>query len=205
MSEGSRQARIAAVAVTSACAAGAAVWLLRARRRTICETPSAPKGAQPRTPPRAPPASTSHPDAEGELVAAFQARALLRERSRAFRFSSALHAVTSQDAADWTSKHGAGLSDDLRLQLYGLYKQATVGACDAPAPSRLDFVARAKWCGFMLTDGAAGAHFASCLCCRQQWQQLGQLPRRDAMAAYLLLASQLAEGQARPDGSRWQF
>ena len=50
-----------------------------------------------------------------------------------------------QEAARRTSLPNVRASDEQRLQLYALYKQATVGACAMPPPSRLDFVAHAKW------------------------------------------------------------
>ena len=37
------------------------------------------------------------------------------------------------------------LDDTVALRLYGLYKQATCGACDTPRPSFLDFRRRKKW------------------------------------------------------------
>ena len=37
------------------------------------------------------------------------------------------------------------LSDDDKLTLYSLFKQATVGDCDTAEPSFLDPVAKAKW------------------------------------------------------------
>lgn len=38
-----------------------------------------------------------------------------------------------------------GLSDKDKLELYGLYKQGTVGACNIPKPSVLDMIGAAKW------------------------------------------------------------
>jgi peroxisomal 3,2-trans-enoyl-CoA isomerase len=35
-------------------------------------------------------------------------------------------------------------NDNTKLQLYALYKQATVGLCNSPKPGMLDFVAKAK-------------------------------------------------------------
>ncbi|XP_011500767.1 PREDICTED: acyl-CoA-binding protein homolog [Ceratosolen solmsi marchali] len=35
--------------------------------------------------------------------------------------------------------------DDELLELYALYKQATVGNCDIPRPGMLDFQGKAKW------------------------------------------------------------
>jgi len=35
--------------------------------------------------------------------------------------------------------------NDVKLKLYALFKQATVGPCNAPKPGMMDFVNRAKW------------------------------------------------------------
>ena len=37
------------------------------------------------------------------------------------------------------------IRSDQVLKLYGLYKQATIGDCNEPAPSRLQVVANTKW------------------------------------------------------------
>lgn len=37
------------------------------------------------------------------------------------------------------------VSDEAKLQLYGLYKQATVGDCNTPKPALYEFVNKAKW------------------------------------------------------------
>jgi len=37
------------------------------------------------------------------------------------------------------------LDDDTKLKFYGLYKQAIEGTCTIPEPSRIDFIAKAKW------------------------------------------------------------
>lgn len=50
-----------------------------------------------------------------------------------------------QEIVELVSKRGGALGDTPRLQLYGLYKQATAGPCTHASPSRLDFVAHAKW------------------------------------------------------------
>ena len=44
------------------------------------------------------------------------------------------------------SRRGGKLGNDAKLQLYGLFKQATVGPCTAPRPSLIDMTGRAKWC-----------------------------------------------------------
>ena len=63
-----------------------------------------------------------------------------------------------------------------QLQLYGLFKQATAGACASEKPARGGAVASAKW----------GA-----------WMQLGSLPRSDAATAYVAFVSKHARGEER--------
>ncbi|KAK3255738.1 hypothetical protein CYMTET_35092, partial [Cymbomonas tetramitiformis] len=50
-----------------------------------------------------------------------------------------------QEAAEFLNKHGGNLSADVKLSLYGLYKQSLCGPCDAEQPSLIDQVGRAKW------------------------------------------------------------
>lgn len=38
-----------------------------------------------------------------------------------------------------------GLSNDQKLQFYGLYKQATIGDVNTPEPWSINMVAKAKW------------------------------------------------------------
>jgi acyl-CoA-binding protein len=45
-------------------------------------------------------------------------------------------AVTARDAR---------FDDKLKLQFYGLYKQATAGMCTAPRPGFWDLAGKAKW------------------------------------------------------------
>lgn len=54
--------------------------------------------------------------------------------------------------------------NEIKLRLYALYKQSTVGQCDAPKPSSLDFVGKAKW----------GA-----------WSSLGSMSSTEAMTQYV--------------------
>ena len=37
------------------------------------------------------------------------------------------------------------LSDDKKLEIYGLFKQGTVGDCNTSRPGMLDFKGKAKW------------------------------------------------------------
>ena len=39
------------------------------------------------------------------------------------------------------------ISDEMKLQLYGMYKQATMGNNDCESPGFFDFVGKAKWNG----------------------------------------------------------
>lgn len=50
-----------------------------------------------------------------------------------------------QMTADFISESKYPAPDILKLQLYGLYKQATVGDCNTPKPAIYEFVAKAKW------------------------------------------------------------
>ncbi len=58
-------------------------------------------------------------------------------------------------------------SDATLLQLYALYKQATVGPCTVPAPSIFDLKGQSK-------------HSA--------WKQLGSMSKMEAKQRYILLA-----------------
>ena len=71
------------------------------------------------------------------------------------------------------STHGpkAVLTDKQKLQMYALYKQATVGACKEAAPSAFKFVARAK---------------------HDAWSKLGSLSKKDAIAQYVKLVDEIA-------------
>lgn len=47
------------------------------------------------------------------------------------------------------SANPTGVHDAVKLQLYGLYKQATVGPCTAPKPAFWDRAARLKWYAYV--------------------------------------------------------
>jgi acyl-CoA-binding protein len=80
---------------------------------------------------------------------------------------SAATAFVAAAAADRLSQK---VSNDVQLQLYGLYKIATEGPCSTPQPSPLKMTARAKW---------------------QAWQKLGAMPPEDAMQKYIDIVSEL--------------
>lgn len=85
------------------------------------------------------------------------------ELDEAFSAATAFVAAT---AADRSHK----VSNEVQLQLYGLYKIATEGPCTAPQPSALKMTARAKW---------------------QAWQKLGAMPPEEAMEKYLDIVTEL--------------
>lgn len=56
------------------------------------------------------------------------------------------------------------------LQLYGLYKQATIGNVNSSRPSQFDFVGRAKW---------------------DAWEKLKGISTQEAMQMYIDLVDEL--------------
>ncbi|KAG7605937.1 Acyl-CoA-binding domain-containing protein 1 [Arabidopsis thaliana] len=82
----------------------------------------------------------------------------------------AFSAATAFVAAAASDRLSQKVSNELQLQLYGLYKIATEGPCTAPQPSALKMTARAKW---------------------QAWQKLGAMPPEEAMEKYIDLVTQL--------------
>uniref|UniRef100_A0A8C5RXL2 Enoyl-CoA delta isomerase 2 n=1 Tax=Laticauda laticaudata TaxID=8630 RepID=A0A8C5RXL2_LATLA len=68
-------------------------------------------------------------------------------------------------------------SNDIKLKLYALYKQATVGSCNIPKPSMLDFVNKAKW---------------------DAWNSLGSMTQDNARQSYIELVSSLIPAEPSP-------
>ena len=68
-----------------------------------------------------------------------------------------------------------GASDEDKLQLYGLFKQATEGACARPRPGVFSPVARRK---------------------HDAWKRMAETPPCDARAAYVRLVARLHRGFA---------
>lgn len=52
---------------------------------------------------------------------------------------------TFEQASTYMSNTPMKLSNDVKLQLYALYKQSTVGPCNTSKPGLLEMTARAKW------------------------------------------------------------
>ncbi|KAK6155565.1 hypothetical protein DH2020_009813 [Rehmannia glutinosa] len=86
------------------------------------------------------------------------------ELDEVFSAATAFVAATAADRA------AVKVSNDVQLQLYGLYKIATEGPCSAPQPSALKMTARAKW---------------------QAWQKLGAMPPEEAMEKYIDIVTEL--------------
>jgi len=70
------------------------------------------------------------------------------------------------------------LSNDQKLQMYGSFKQGTIGENITKAPSKLSFIEHAKW---------------------DAWTKLGKLSKTDAQKKYIDLLSQLA-----PNWKNWK-
>ncbi|KAL7214067.1 hypothetical protein ACSBR1_026478 [Camellia fascicularis] len=79
-------------------------------------------------------------------------------------------AATAFVAAVASDRLSQKVSNDVQLQLYGLYKIATEGPCSVPQPSALKMTARAKW---------------------QAWQKLGAMPPEEAMVKYIAIVTEL--------------
>ncbi|CAL5344173.1 unnamed protein product [Camellia sinensis] len=79
-------------------------------------------------------------------------------------------AATAFVAAVASDRLSQKVSNDVQLQLYGLYKIATEGPCSVPQPSALKMTARAKW---------------------QAWQKLGAMPPEEAMVKYIAIVTAL--------------
>ncbi|XP_076352682.1 enoyl-CoA delta isomerase 2-like isoform X2 [Tachypleus tridentatus] len=60
--------------------------------------------------------------------------------------------------------------NNVKLRLYSLFKQATVGVCSGEKPFAFDFVAKAKW---------------------EAWNSLGSMSREDAMKEYIKTVEEL--------------
>lgn len=65
-----------------------------------------------------------------------------------FLHLSACRFYASKEFEDAKTRLGTLTNDpgnDVKLKLYALFKQATVGPCNTPKPGMMDFVNRAKW------------------------------------------------------------
>ncbi|KAL0400579.1 UNVERIFIED_CONTAM: Acyl-CoA-binding domain-containing protein 1 [Sesamum latifolium] len=90
-------------------------------------------------------------------------------------------AATAFVAATAVDRASLKVSNDVQLQLYGLYKIATEGPCSAPQPSALKMTARAKW---------------------QAWHKLGAMPPEEAMEKYIDIVNELYPTWMAGSGSK---
>lgn len=67
------------------------------------------------------------------------------------------------------SNTSVSIPDDLKLDFYKFYKQATLGDCTVPEPSLFSFADNAKW---------------------KAWNSLKGMSKEDAMIAYIRYAKQ---------------
>ena len=56
-------------------------------------------------------------------------------------------------AQNLVQQHRSAIPSTALLNLYALYKQATVGSCTIPRPSFFEFEARAKWDAWNAING----------------------------------------------------
>eukprot|EP00457_Paulinella_chromatophora_P012473 gb/GEZN01012683.1/.p1 GENE.gb/GEZN01012683.1/~~gb/GEZN01012683.1/.p1 ORF type:complete len:291 (-),score=52.68 gb/GEZN01012683.1/:120-992(-) len=98
---------------------------------------------------------------------------LQRSKGRRRKASGELVLIDSFETAVAAVSKARGLSDEDKLELYALYKQATVGPCDIEKPSMLDIYATAKW---------------------EAWRELGKLSVKQAQDKYMELARTLLGG-----------
>ncbi|XP_067857879.1 enoyl-CoA delta isomerase 2, mitochondrial isoform X2 [Heptranchias perlo] len=64
--------------------------------------------------------------------------------------------------------------NEVKLQIYALFKQATQGPCNSPKPSMLDFINKAKW---------------------EAWNSLGKTPKEEARQKYVDLIGTLVSAE----------
>ncbi|XP_014679379.1 PREDICTED: enoyl-CoA delta isomerase 2, mitochondrial-like [Priapulus caudatus] len=65
--------------------------------------------------------------------------------------------------------------NDVKLQMYALFKQSMIGSCNAPKPGMMDFVGKAKWTA---------------------WSSLGDLSQDDAKKQYIDVVNGLLANEA---------
>ena len=53
--------------------------------------------------------------------------------------------LTFEESQEWAKTNVEKLGDSDKLDLYGMFKQATVGDCNTPSPGMFDFKGSAKW------------------------------------------------------------
>uniref|UniRef100_A0A6B0V9L6 Putative enoyl-coa hydratase/isomerase n=1 Tax=Ixodes ricinus TaxID=34613 RepID=A0A6B0V9L6_IXORI len=100
----------------------------------------------------------------------------VRRASAALRpFSAASPAEKFNQAVKDLNNVPEEPSNDVKLQLYALFKQATVGKCNVAKPDTFDFVGKAKW---------------------DAWNNLGDTSQDDAQNEYAAIVTKLAGKKA---------
>ncbi|XP_029826624.2 enoyl-CoA delta isomerase 2 isoform X2 [Ixodes scapularis] len=100
----------------------------------------------------------------------------VRRASAALRpFSAASPAEKFNQAVKDLNNVPEEPSNDVKLQLYALFKQATVGKCNVAKPGTFDFVGKAKW---------------------DAWYKLGDMSQDDAQNEYAAIVTKLAGEKA---------
>jgi len=97
--------------------------------------------------------------------------------SRKFHLTSFNSLVSKEfeDAKVKLSTLNEDPGSDVKLKIYALFKQATVGKCITPKPSMVDFVNRAKW---------------------NAWNEISSLSQADAEKQYISIVNELAQKEA---------
>lgn len=80
------------------------------------------------------------------------------------------------------------------LRLYKYYKQATVGPCNVPKPSMLDFRAHAKWCVWVVQRVVCFATDTDWCGCREAWSSAKDMDQATAKLEYVKAAMDLVPG-----------
>uniref|UniRef100_A0A6B0VB39 Putative enoyl-coa hydratase/isomerase n=1 Tax=Ixodes ricinus TaxID=34613 RepID=A0A6B0VB39_IXORI len=100
----------------------------------------------------------------------------VRRASAALRpFSAASPAEKFNQAVKDLNNVPQEPSNDVKLQLYALFKQATVGKCNVAKPDTFDFVGKAKW---------------------DAWNNLGDTSQEDAQNEYAAIVTKLTGKKA---------
>lgn len=108
-------------------------------------------------------------------------------RPAVYRVSAALRSSSAASSLDRFNEAVKSLDslpeeppNDVKLKLYALYKQATVGKCSTSKPGVFDLVGKAKW---------------------DAWNTLGDMPQEKAQEEYAALIGQLAGAGSKPASS----
>ncbi|RWS06285.1 Enoyl-CoA delta isomerase 2-like protein [Dinothrombium tinctorium] len=75
-----------------------------------------------------------------------------------------------QEAVENSTKLKDDPGNEVKLELYGLYKQATVGPCNAPKPGAFNVVGKYKW---------------------EAWNKLGSMSKDEAKQKYIATVGKL--------------